>query len=382
MKNSVLLFSKESRGGAGVFLKQMHMSNKQQYKIFLYKKDPLSSLKDSEVHYIIEKYPSDEKPSLYKVWLFLKSIWRSYHSIMLEKPKNILACDRYASIVILFLKFFKFIKAIPIYILINNNVPELDKRKPNVLYRYLLQASNKILYRQADKIIITSKEIIHYLKNDIQYDISKCIHIPHAVDLSQINRRISPNNKAFIQMKKDKRFKIISVGRLDEQKDFSTILYAFHRALGNTRGNEMSLYIVGEGNEKAELQRLTKKLNIGKHVYFLGWQKQVFPFLGLADIFVFSSFHEGFGTVLVEAMAAGLPIIATDTPYGPSEILENGKYGVLISMKDSVKMAEKITLFFKSKKMRKIYMLKSLLRCKRYDVRTIIKKYKQLFKPL
>lgn len=380
MQINTLLFSKESRGGAGVFLKQMHLLDKKRHKIFLYKKDKLSSLSHSDAQYIIEKYPEDEQPSLYKVALFLRSVISTYKILRLENPKNILACDRYSATVILTLKFFRILmKDINVFILINNNVPELDKRKSNFIYRYILQASNKILYKKADKIIITSKKILEYLTTDIRYNVANCIYIPHAVDFSKIDKQFNRKNKILAQMASNKKFKIISVGRLDSQKDFSTIIHAFHLALLHEKKNEMHLYIVGEGNEKEKLKKLIKELKITKDVTFIGWQKNIYPFLQLADIFVFSSFHEGFGTVIVEAMAVGLPVIATDTPFGPSEILKNGKYGILVPIMGKTQMAEKIIYLMKNKKLRKLFASKSVKRSKDFDVRSVIKTYTSLF---
>ena len=95
---------------------------------------------------------------------------------------------------------------------------------------------------------------------------------------------------------------------------------------------------------------LIKKLKLQHCVYVLGWKKNVLTYLKKASLFVFASHYEGFGLVLLEAMGAGLPVISTDTPYGPSEILDNGKFGVLLPMKTPDRMAQAIEgMYFNTK---------------------------------
>ena len=84
--------------------------------------------------------------------------------------------------------------------------------------------------------------------------------------------------------------------------------------------------------------KLVRKNNISDKVTFTGWVKDILPYLDSSEIFVLSSKREGFGYSLLEAMARGLPVVSTDTPFGPDEILENGKYGILVEMNNIPQM--------------------------------------------
>ncbi len=105
---------------------------------------------------------------------------------------------------------------------------------------------------------------------------------------------------------------------------------------------EFRLRLVGDGRLRIDLEALARKLEIDKKVEFLGSRNDVPELLGSADIFIFSARQEGLGSVLLEAMAAGLPIIATDVP-ACRELLEEGGYGTLVRRNDPDALARAIT---------------------------------------
>lgn len=125
---------------------------------------------------------------------------------------------------------------------------------------------------------------------------------------------------------------ILSAGRLEPQKDFPTLIRAF--AIFLRQGNSR-LVILGEGKERHNLQSLAVDLGIEKHVFLPGFVKNPYAFMARADLFVLSSAWEGFGNALVEALATGLPVVATDCPSGPREILQDGRYGPLVPVGDA-----------------------------------------------
>lgn len=130
---------------------------------------------------------------------------------------------------------------------------------------------------------------------------------------------------------------LIAVGRLSDQKDFPTLLRAFAilRKKRSTR-----LMIVGEGNARAALEQLARELGIANSVELTGFQLNPLPYIKQADVLVMSSLYEGFGNVLVEALACGTPVVSTDCLSGPGEILEGGKYGKLVPVGDAQAMAD------------------------------------------
>ena len=132
---------------------------------------------------------------------------------------------------------------------------------------------------------------------------------------------------------------IMSAGRFTSQKDFQTLLKAF--AL-YAKDNTGTLVLFGDGELRRDLENLAKKLKITDKVVFAGFKNPLYPFYKLADVFVLSSNFEGFGNVLVEAIATQTPVVSSDCPSGPSEILVGGRYGVLVPMGDANAMAKGI----------------------------------------
>jgi len=135
---------------------------------------------------------------------------------------------------------------------------------------------------------------------------------------------------------------IVSVARLDEgQKDHKTLLRAF--AQFRARGlSSPDLVLIGEGPDQAALEQLAVELGIRKSVHFLGFCSNPFPYIRQAEMLVLSSRYEGFGMVLGEAMALGTPVISTDCPTGPRDLLEGGKAGMLVPIGDVDEMARAI----------------------------------------
>ena len=129
----------------------------------------------------------------------------------------------------------------------------------------------------------------------------------------------------------------VSIGRLTEQKDFVTLLQSF--ALVREKV-DARLIILGEGELRPQLTALIQQLGIGDAVALPGFVKNPYPYLKAASAFVLSSRWEGLPTVLIEAMACGCPVIATDCPSGPREILERERYGILIPVGDVSALAE------------------------------------------
>lgn len=120
---------------------------------------------------------------------------------------------------------------------------------------------------------------------------------------------------------------ILAVGRLVAQKGFSTLLKAFFDV---RRDRTTRLMILGEGPERTRLQTLVHELGVANDVKLPGFVENPFAFMRAATLLALSSRFEGSPNVLVEAMACGTPVVATDCPNGPAEILKDGKYGPLV----------------------------------------------------
>ena len=132
---------------------------------------------------------------------------------------------------------------------------------------------------------------------------------------------------------------IVSVGRLHRQKDFSTLLVAFTRLVARRPAR---LLVLGKGPQLTDLLKLARQLGISGHVDFPGFVENPYAFLARARLSVLSSRHEGTANVLIEAMACGCPVVSTDCPAGPREILEGGQWGELVPVADPERLAEAI----------------------------------------
>lgn len=132
---------------------------------------------------------------------------------------------------------------------------------------------------------------------------------------------------------------IVSVARLDElQKDHRTLVNAFFK-LRRSGLTWCDLCIVGEGPFRAELEALSVELGIAEHVHFVGFRANPHPFIAGARALVLSSRYEGFGMVLGEAMPHKVPVISTDCPTGPRDLLDHGRAGLLVPIGDALKMS-------------------------------------------
>lgn len=132
---------------------------------------------------------------------------------------------------------------------------------------------------------------------------------------------------------------ILGIGRLTAQKNFSLLIRAFAQ-LHSQRN--MRLMILGEGELRSELEALINKLGLEEDVALLGFVNNPYAYLRQSAMFALSSVWEGLPTVLIEAMACGVRVVSTDCPSGPSEILENGKWGRLVPMGDVDALAKAI----------------------------------------
>lgn len=163
---------------------------------------------------------------------------------------------------------------------------------------------------------------------------------------------------------------IVAVSRLDYiPKGYPTLLKAFKLAKEN--GLKEKLYIVGEGPDRKKVQNKIKELNLEDDVILLGLQKNPYVWIKNAELFLHSSKNEGLPTVLIESMILRIPVISTDCPVGPSEILENGKNGVLVDVGDYRAMAKELDRLIKNIELRKQYVKNAQDSMNRFDKKII-----------
>jgi len=176
------------------------------------------------------------------------------------------------------------------------------------------------------------------------------------------------------------RFNIVARGRLCEQKGFSCLIRALEKV--NKEYSKAHVYILGKGPLESKLKQLAKELHLEKKVHFLGFKNNPYKYIAHADLFVMSSLWEGLPGVLLEALACEVPIVSTDCKTGPREILQDGKYGELVSIKDSEALAEKIIYLLEHPETRKEYSQKGRERVGGFDAQKISKEYESFFREI
>lgn len=186
-----------------------------------------------------------------------------------------------------------------------------------------------IIYSRASRVIAVSKGVASDLVNrvGVEGDTIRVIYNPVVTD-ELLNRSEKPSSHEWFR---DPVPVVVSAGRLVPEKDFTTLIQAFKLVVRDRRAR---LLILGEGPERTSLLNLVKRLDLESVVNMPGFVNHPVEFMAAASVFVLSSRWEGLGNVLIEALASGVPVVATDCPYGPSEILEDGGYGRLVEVGD------------------------------------------------
>jgi glycosyltransferase involved in cell wall biosynthesis len=168
---------------------------------------------------------------------------------------------------------------------------------------------------------------------------------------------------------------VVSMGRLVYQKGFDILLRAFRKVRD---GRKAKLLVLGDGEKKEELISLAQSLDLQDDVVFLGMQVNPFQFILGAEVFCLASRYEGLGNVILEAMALGLPVVVTDCPSGPAEIVENGKYGILAPMENADAIADALIRVLSDDKLREGLSELSLIRAKDFDLEASLKQWEEI----
>lgn len=185
--------------------------------------------------------------------------------------------------------------------------------------------------------------------------------IEKILELSEDNSEIEINKRDLLK----ERY-IISVGRLDNySKDYYTLLKGFK--LAKNLGIEEKLYILGEGEERPLIESWIKELNLQDEVVLLGRYRNPYPWIKNAKIFAHSSRFEGLPTVLIEALICGIPVISSDCPTGPSEILKKGEVGCLYNVGDYKALSEYLCELLENSDSYNKYRDISLIRSKDFE---------------
>ncbi len=215
----------------------------------------------------------------------------------------------------------------------NNTRAILESDTPGRLGRSLRWWATEMVYRAPDHVVTISNGVADGLARDfgVSRDRVRVLHNP--VEVARIGRRAREADGARFPS----RF-IVACGRLHRQKGFDLLLRAFARQ----RDTDLTLAILGEGPERGRLEALARELGLGARLAMPGFVENPWAWIARASLFVLPSRWEGFGSILVEAMACGAPVVAADCEYGPREIVDDGETGLLVRVDDAESLAQGI----------------------------------------
>jgi glycosyltransferase involved in cell wall biosynthesis len=206
------------------------------------------------------------------------------------------------------------------------------------LYRRAHARAYKVLYPSADAIIAVSEGVRRHLVEDLGIPDSLIKVVYNPVDSEEIVR-MSREPVAEPWLDGNSVPVILAAGRLFPEKGLDLLLDAFRLVLDRRQAR---LVILGEGVLRDSLTEQVERLGLGGKVRMPGFVDNPFAYMARAHLFVLSSRREGFGNVLVEALACGCPVVSTDCPGGPREILEDGRWGTLTPTGDREALARAI----------------------------------------
>ena len=231
-----------------------------------------------------------------------------------------------------------------------------------------LKGYNKVV-TICDEMSEELKEIYPYLKNKIvrcynPFDFNRIIK------LSEDYGDLNSDEKELIKNKY-----IVAVSRLAlEQKDYLTLIQGYKLYFEN--GGGYKLYIVGNGPDKEKIKDMINKNGLEKQIILLGQKKNPYIWMKNSKFFVHSSFYEGFGLVLVEAMICGKVVLSSDCPVGPKEILSKENCGVLFKTGDVIDLSKKL-LELTSKDL-SLYQERIKNRIEEFKIEKIMKEYEKI----
>jgi glycosyltransferase involved in cell wall biosynthesis len=218
------------------------------------------------------------------------------------------------------------------HIHVSGSLRSLKTKRP--LMSHLSSRLHRYCYRNADMVVPVARDVADDLTANHGARAERVRTIYNGIDLDGIHRMAK--EKVDHPWFDGRLPVVIGIGRLTEQKGFDLLIKAFGDM---RRGLNVRLVILGEGEMRTDLERLLTGLGLEEQVALMGRQTNPYKYLARSSLFVLSSVGEALPTVLLEAMALGIPIVSTRCPSGPEELLECGRCGVLVPVGDRSALA-------------------------------------------
>lgn len=240
--------------------------------------------------------------------------------------------------------------------------------------RAVLTLLKRSLYERADAVAVISEGLKHDVMNTLSVPAARVpVVFNPVVDEALEEGRAAPLDDPWFT---DGPPVVLAAGRLVPQKDYPTLLRAFAEV---RKARPARLAILGDGPLRQELEGLAAQLGIADDVRFLGFDKNPFRYMARCAVFVLSSVHEGFGSVIAQAMACGAAVVATDCPFGPSEIIAApGRDGLLVPVGDVKKLAASIGYLLDHEEERRGMGARARMSAQRFAAPAIAQRYSEV----
>jgi len=252
-----------------------------------------------------------------------------------NQPKVLLSALSHANLVAIWAKWISGTKTK--VVVSEHNSLEMTRKNIYRRREILLPVLMKIFYRWADHIVAVSEGVRNDLIALVGISPESVTTIYNPIGFSKLEKDAGETHHPWLTGTRTP--VVLAVGRLTRQKDFITLIKAIDIA---SKSMDLFLIILGEGEDREKLLDVIEERQLNDIVDMPGFIERPEFFYENASVLVLSSAYEGFGNVLIEALAFGTPVVSTDCPSGPAEILGNGKYGKLVPVGDAEAMASAI----------------------------------------
>jgi len=245
-----------------------------------------------------------------------------------ERPLGMLSALNHANVVAIFARW---IARTPTRLVVSERATlSLMQQTAQGIRSRLMPTLMRLTYPRADAVVAVSMGVADDLANSIGLPRAKVrvIYNPVVTQALLSSSRDRPVHPWFADGAPPV---VLAAGRLEAEKDFECLIRAFSLLHG---ARTVRLMIVGEGSQRPALERLVAELGLSADVELPGFVAEPYPYMRHAALFVQSSRTEGLPGALIEAMACGTPVVSTDCPSGPAEILEHGRWGRLVPVGD------------------------------------------------
>jgi glycosyltransferase involved in cell wall biosynthesis len=216
---------------------------------------------------------------------------------------------------------------------LGNTIGAEKKLYSNPLKRNLFISLNKMIANASDRIVVQSESMRKDFIEETNTSPQKISLIYNPIDAHLIEKMAEKDTETF---------DLLAIGRLLPQKDYPMMLSALEILIQS--GFKLKLGILGTGELQPELENMIMAKGLEEYVQFLGFQTNPYAFLSRAKLLLSSSRYEGFSNVILESLALGTPVIATDCPGGNAEVIKDGFNGYLCEVGNPKDMAEKIIM--------------------------------------